>query len=64
MSTEQAYSKAIRYLEAANRIWESQDKERYCMAENYHNEGIKIVQKYFSETKVLTETQDIDSLLP
>jgi hypothetical protein len=64
MTTDQAYGKALKYLEAANVIWEAQDKERYCIAENYHNEGLKIMNQYFSETKVLTQIQDVDSMLP
>jgi hypothetical protein len=64
MTIDQAYGKALKYLEAANAIWEAQDKERYCIAENYHNEGLKIMNQYFSETKVLTQIQDIDSILP
>jgi hypothetical protein len=64
MTTDQAYGKALKYLEAANVIWEAQDKERYCIAENYHNEGLKIMNQYFSETKILTQIQDIDSMLP
>ena len=64
MTIDQAYGKALKYLEAANAIWESQDKERYCIAENYHNEGLKIMNQYFSETKVLTQIQDIDLMLP
>ncbi len=64
MTIDQAYGKALKYLEAANAIWEAQDKERYCIAENYHNEGLKIMNRYFSETKVLTQIQDIDSMLP
>jgi hypothetical protein len=64
MTTDQAYGKALKYLEAANAIWEAQDKERYCIAENYHNEGLKIMNQYFYETKVLTQIQDIDSMLP
>jgi len=64
MTIDQAYGKALKYLEAANAIWEAQDKERYCIAENYHNEGLKIMNQYFSKTKVLTEPQDVDSLLP
>jgi hypothetical protein len=64
MTIDQAYGKALKYLEAANAIWEAQDKERYCIAENYHNEGLKIMNQYFSETKILTRIQDIDSMLP
>ena len=64
MTTEQAYVKASRMLEAANTIWEAQDKDRYCIAENYYNEGIKIAQKYFFDTNILTQPQDIDSMLP
>ena len=64
MTIDQAYGKALKYLEAANAIWEAQDKERYCIAENYHNEGLKIMNQYFSETKVLTQIQDIDTMLP
>jgi hypothetical protein len=64
MTIDQAYGKALKYLEAANAIWEAQDKERYCIAENYHNEGLKIMNRYFSETKILTQIQDIDSMLP
>jgi len=64
MTTDQAYGKALKYLEAANVIWEAQDKERYCIAENYWNEGMKFYHIYFSETKVLTEIQDVDSMLP
>jgi hypothetical protein len=64
MTIDQAYGKALKYLEAANAIWEAQDKERYCIAENYHNEGLKIMNQYFSETKVLTEPQDVDLMLP
>jgi len=64
MTIDQAYGKALKYLDAANAIWEAQDKERYCIAENYHNEGLKIMNQYFSETKVLTQIQDIDSMLP
>ena len=64
MTIDQAYGKALKYLEAANVIWEAQDKERYCIAENYRNEGLKIMNQYFSETKILTQIQDIDSMLP
>jgi hypothetical protein len=64
MTIDQAYGKALKYLEAANAIWEAQDKERYCIAENYHNEGLKIMNQYFSETKILTRIQDIDLMLP
>lgn len=64
MTTDQAYGKALKYLEAATAIWEAQDKERYCIAENYYNEGTKIIKKYFGETKLLTQIQDIDSMLP
>jgi hypothetical protein len=64
MTIDQAYGKALKYLEAANAIWEAQDKERYCIAENYHNEGLKIMNQYFSETKILTQIQDIDLMLP
>lgn len=64
MTTDVAFIKALRYLEVANSIWESEDKERYCIAENYHNEGLKIMNQYFSETKVLTQIQDIDLMLP
>ncbi len=64
MTTDQAYGKALKYMDAALAIWESQDKERYCIAENYHNEGVKIMNQYFSETKVLTQIQDIDRMLP
>ena len=64
MTIDKAYGKALKYLEAANVIWEANDKERYCIAENYHNEGLKIMNQYFSETKVLTQIQDIDSMLP
>jgi hypothetical protein len=51
-------------MDAALTIWESFDKERYSIADNYWNEGMKIYHEYFSETKVLTELQDVDSLLP
>jgi hypothetical protein len=51
-------------MDAALTIWESQDKERYCIAENYWNEGMKIYNEYFIQINVLTELQDIDSLLP
>jgi hypothetical protein len=64
MTTDQAYGKTSKYMDAALAIWESQDKERYCIAENYWNEGMKIYHEYFSETKVLTQIQDIDSMLP
>jgi hypothetical protein len=64
MTTDQAYGKALKYLDAANDIWESEDKERYCIAENYWNEGMKIYDEYFSETKVLTQIQDVDTMLP
>ena len=64
MTIDQAYGKALKYLEAANAIWEAQDKERYCIAENYYNEGLKIMNQYFSDKKVLTQIQDVDSMLP
>lgn len=64
MTTDQAFEKAFRYFKFAQVIWVSQDKERYCIAENYHNEGLKIMNQYFSETKVLTQIQDIDLMLP
>lgn len=64
MTTDQAYGKALKYLEAANSTWESQDKERYCIAENYWNEGMKIYDEYFSNKKILTEIQDVDTMLP
>ena len=51
-------------MDAALTIWESFDKERYCIADNYWSEGMKIYHEYFSETKVLTELPDVDSLLP
>jgi hypothetical protein len=64
MTIDQAYGKALKYMDAALAIWESQDKERYCIAENYWNEGMKIYNVYFSKTKVLTGIQDVDSMLP
>ena len=64
MTTDQAYGKALKYMDAALAIWESQDKERYCIAENYWNEGMKIYNIHFSKTKVLTGIQDVDSMLP
>ena len=64
MTTDQAYGKALKYMDAALAIWESQDNERYCIAENYWNEGMKIYHDYFSETKVLTQVQDVDMMLP
>jgi hypothetical protein len=64
MTTDQAFAKASRLMDAALTIWESFDKERYSIADNYWNEGMKIYHEYFSETKVLTELQDVDSLLP
>jgi hypothetical protein len=64
MTTDQAFAKASRLMNSALTIWESFDKERYCIADNYWNEGMKIYHEYFSETKVLTELQDVDSLLP
>lgn len=64
MSIDKAYSKALRYMMYAMDIWESQDKERYCIADNYWNEGMKIKNLYFSETKILTDVQDVDMMLP
>jgi len=64
MTTDQAFAKASRLMDAALTIWESFDKERYSIADNYWNEGMKIYHEYFSETRVLTELQDVDSLLP
>jgi hypothetical protein len=64
MTTDIAFIKALRYLEVANSIWESEDKERYCIAENYWNEGMKIYDEYFSNKKILTEIQDVDTMLP
>lgn len=64
MNIDQAYGKSMRFFKYALDIWESKDKERYCIAENYWNEGMKIYDEYFSETKVLTQVQDVDSMLP
>lgn len=64
MTTDQAYRKSLKYMDAALAIWESQDKERYCIAENYWNEGMKIYHIHFSKTKVLTGIQDVDMMLP
>lgn len=64
MTTDVAFIKALRCLEVANSIWQAQDKERYYIAENYWNEGMKIYDEYFSETKVLTQIQDVDTMLP
>jgi hypothetical protein len=64
MTIDQAYGKALKYMDSALAIWESQDNERYCIAENYWNEGVKIYNVYFSKTKVLTGIQDVDSMLP
>jgi hypothetical protein len=64
MSTDKAYEKASRFMDAALTIWESQDKERYCIAGNYWNEGMKIYNEHFIQRNVLTELQDTDSLLP
>jgi hypothetical protein len=64
MNTDRAYGKAMRYLDTAGMIWESGDQDRYCIAENCRSEAIKIMNQYFSETKVLTRIEDIDSLLP
>ena len=64
MTTDQAFAKSSRLMDAALTIWESFDKERYSIADNYWNEGMKIYHEYFSEIKVLTELQDVDSLLP
>jgi hypothetical protein len=56
MTTDQAFEKAFRYFKFAQVIWTSQDKERYCIAENYHNEGIKIYNKYFQDEKNFSES--------
>ena len=64
MTTDKAFAKASRLMDAALIIWESFDKERYSIADHYWSEGMKIYHEYFSETKVLTELQDVDSLLP
>ena len=64
MSVDQAYGKSMKFFKYAMDIWESEDKERYSIAENYWNEGMKIYDEYFSDKKLLTQIQDVDSMLP
>tara|TARA_R110002126_G_scaffold28070_1_gene93666 strand:- start:512 stop:706 length:195 start_codon:yes stop_codon:yes gene_type:complete len=64
MTIDQAYGKSMMFFKCALDIWEAEDKERYCIAENYWSEGMKIYDEYFSDKKMLTQIQDVDTMLP
>jgi len=40
------------------------DKDRYTLADEYWEKGIKLYKEYFPDKEVLTEIQDIDTMLP
>jgi hypothetical protein len=64
MTRDQAFKRIMQYLDTSNSIWMCKDKDRYALADDYWEKGISLYKIHFPETKVLTQIQDIDSLLP
>lgn len=55
MTTDEAFTRASRLLDKANRIWKTEDKPKYSEAEKAYQEAVRIREEYFSDKKVLTE---------
>lgn len=55
MTTDEAFIRASRLLDKANRIWKTEDKPKYSEAEKAYQEAVRIREEYFSDKKVLTE---------
>ena len=55
MTTDEAFIRASRLLDKANRIWKTEDKPKYSEAEKAYQEAVRIRDEYFPDKKVLTE---------
>ena len=64
MTKDQAFKRILQFLETSNNIWMCKDKNRYTLADEYWEKGIKLYKEYFPDKEVLTEIQDIDTMLP
>jgi hypothetical protein len=53
--TNEAFTRASRLLDKANRIWKTEDKPKYSEAEIAYQEAVRIRDEYFPDKKVLTE---------
>jgi len=55
VNTDEAFTRASRLLDKANRIWKTEDKPKYSEAEQAYQEAVRIRDEYFHDKKVLTE---------
>jgi len=55
VTTDEAFTRASRLLDKANRIWKTEDKPKYSEAEKAYQEAVRIMEEYFPDKKVLTE---------
>ena len=54
MNTDEAFTRASRLLDKANRIWKTEDKPKYAEAEQSYQEAVTIRDQYFNDKNVLT----------
>jgi hypothetical protein len=54
VNTEEAFTRASRLLDKANRIWKTEDKPKYSDAEQAYQEAVTIRDQYFNDRNVLT----------
>ena len=59
MTTDEAFTRASRLLDKANRIWKTEDKPKYLEAEKAYQEAVRIRDQYFTDKNVLTENADV-----
>jgi hypothetical protein len=64
MTKDQAFKRILQFLETSNNIWMCKDTDRYTLADEYWEKGIKLYKEYFPDKKMLTQIQDIDTMLP
>lgn len=59
MNTDEAFTRASRLLDKANRIWKTEDKPKYAEAEQSYQEAVTIRDQYFNDRNVLTENANV-----
>lgn len=59
MNTCEAFTRASRLLDKANRIWKTEDKPKYAEAEQSYQEAVTIRDQYFNDRNVLTENANV-----
>lgn len=59
VNTDEAFTRASRLLDKANRIWKTEDKPKYAEAEQSYQEAVTIRDQYFNDRNVLTENANV-----